>query len=154
MMFLRIQGGLEPFDVEAHKAMLEAPVGETVAFDKVIKPRNVKFHRKYFALLNFAFENWTPGKLSGKRHKGVTPEKNFERFRADLTILCGHYKQTIRTDNSLNIEPKSISFASMNKEQFEELYSNTINVILKRILTNYNKEQLDSVIIELLGFDG
>jgi len=152
MIFKRTQGGLEPLDTEAHKLMNETSGGEAVAFDKVIKPRNVKFHRKYFALLNFAFEHWEPGELSGKQYG--RPEKNFERFRNDLTILSGHYKQTIRTDNTLMIEAKSISFASMNKEQFEELYSNTINVILKRILTNYNKEQLDKVIIELLGFDG
>lgn len=154
MIFKRIQGGLEPLDTDAHKLMLEVSNGNAVAFDKVIKPRNAKFLRKYFALLNFAFDNWKPGKLSGKQYEGVRPEKNFERFRADLTILCGHYRQTIRANNEVVLEPKSISFVSMEEEDFEELYSNTINVILERILTNYDKEQLDNVILELLGFDG
>lgn len=152
MIFRRINGGLEPLDTEAHKLMLDTPAGKSVAFDKVIKPRNVQFHRKYFALLNFAFDNWQVGELSGKQFKGVNPEKNFDRFRADLTILCGHYRQVIRTDGSLVIEPKSISFANMDEEEFEELYNSTINIVLERILQNYDREQLDSVILQLLDF--
>lgn len=153
MLFNRIQGGWVPGDKESAAYTIKAKNGETHEF-KASKPRNVQFHRKYFALLNFAFDHWTPGELTGKRRENITPEKSFDRFRADMTILAGYYKQVIRTDNSLLIEPKSISFASMKEEQFEELYSNTINVILKRILTNYNKEQLDKVIMELLAFDG
>lgn len=152
MIFKRVQGGLEPLDTEAHKLMLDVESGDTVAFDKRIKPRNVQFHRKYFALLNFAFEHWEPGKLSGKQYKGVVPEKNFERFRADLTILSGHYRQVIRSDNSLLIEAKSISFASMDEEEFTELYDKTINVVLERILPNYERKDLDNVIMELLTF--
>lgn len=154
MIFKRIQGGIGPLDTDAHKLMLDTPNNEAVAFDKVIKPRNVKFLKKYFALLNFAFEHWKPGKLSGKVFDGVKPEKSFERFRADLTILTGHYKQVIRVNGDTVIEPKSISFASMKEKDFEELYSNTIDVILKHILQNYTKGQLDKVVMDLMGFDG
>ncbi len=39
--------------------------------------RNVRFHRKFFALLNLAFDYWEPGEISSAY--GV-PEKNFNRF--------------------------------------------------------------------------
>lgn len=153
MLFKRIQGGWVPDEQESADYTMKAKHGDTHDF-KASKPRNVKFHRKYFALLDFAFEHWEPGELKGREIKNIKPEKNRDRFRADLTILTGHYKQVIRVGGELLIEPKSISFAKMNDEQFEELYSNTINAILKRILTNYDREQLDNVIMELLRFDG
>jgi len=153
MIFKRIQGGYEPFDNEAHKTAISTPVGGTTAFDKVINPRNVKFHRKYFALLNFAFQHWNPGELNYKKTPSVVPEKSFDQFREDVTILAGFYRQEIRLDGSVRTKAKSVSFGNMKPEAFEELYSNTINVILKRVLVNYDKEQLDKVIMELLNFD-
>ena len=152
MIFRRIKGGLEPFNDEAYELMLKISNGDTVTFNKIITPRNYQFHKKYFALLKFSYENWEPGKLSGKKFEGVKPEKTFDRFRADLTILAGHFRQVIRVNGEMVIEPKSISFANMSEDEFEELYSNTINVVLKKILTNYDREQLDNVILELLNF--
>lgn len=154
MIFKRVQSYLVPFDNDAYELMNKLSNNDDVAFDKVISKRNIKFIRKYFALLNFAFEHWVPGELSGKRFEGVTPEKSFEQFREDLIIMSGHYKQTIRVNGDTQVKAKSISFANMKEPEFEELYSNTINVILKHILQNYSKEQLDKVVMEVLGFDG
>lgn len=154
MIFKRIQSYLIPFDNDAYELMNSLSDGADVAFDKVISKRNMKFHRKYFALLNFAFEHWESGELSGKQFEGVIPQKSFTRFRKDIVIMAGFFEQEIRITGELRIVAKSISFSNMKEKDFEELYSNTINVILKHILTNYNKGQLDKVVIDLLGFDG
>lgn len=116
------------------------------------KPRNYRFHKKYFALLNFAYENWEPLEFQDSKWQGITPEKSFERFRKDLIILSGHYEAVYRVDGSIRIEPKSIAFANMDEEQFNELYDATINVILKKILKNYTKQDLQNVLNELESF--
>jgi len=116
------------------------------------KPRNYKFHKKYFALLNFAYENWEPEALQDAKWDNVIPEKSFNRFRKDLIILSGHYDAVYRVDGSVRIEAKSIAFNKMNEETFAELYDATINVILKKILTNYSREDLDKVVEQLEEF--
>lgn len=153
MLYKRIQSYLEPLDGEAYELMNSLAVNAMVAFDKVIKPRNYKFLQKFHTLIKFAFEHWQPGELSGKQFEGVTPKKSITRFRKDVTILAGFFEQEIRLDGSIRTTAKSISFASMEEDDFEELYNNTINVILERVLTNYDREQLDKVVLELLSFD-
>lgn len=116
------------------------------------KQRNYKFHCKWWTLVEFAFDHWEPGEIDDHRLKGQAPEKNLERFRKDLIILTGRYEATHRLDGTVRIEAKSISFASMDNEEFEKLYSDTINVILKHVLKNYSFDQLDGVVANLMSF--
>lgn len=124
-------------------------LGQTIHADFKLT-RHPMFHRKFFALLRLAFESWEPGEVSNKY--GV-PEKNFERFRKDLVILSGHYQVVIRLDGSTMIEPESISFGNMEQDDFEELYSAVIDVVLKRIPTvGPDRESIDSLVNKVLGF--
>jgi len=116
------------------------------------RPRNYLFHKKYFALIKYAYDNWQPSEFEDSKWKGIVPEKSFDRFRKDLIILAGHYNAVYRVDGSIRIEAKSISFARMTEESFIELYDATINVILKKILTNYSREDIDTVVEQLEGF--
>jgi len=100
--------------------------GETVLAD-ITKPRNLGFHRKFFALLNMGFEN---------------QEKydNFEDYRAVFIMKAGYYKM-IETDRGVVYLPKSISFGSMDEVEFQELYNRMIDVLIKEL-------GLDQVAIE------
>ncbi len=109
--------------------------------------RNYDFHKKYFALLNFAFDYWDPSLLE------KWGEKNFERFRKDIIILSGYYTQYVRLDNTVRVEAQSIAFANMPEEDFEKLYTATIDVIIKYVLKNYTGEMLRSVVEEAEGFE-
>jgi hypothetical protein len=67
--------------------------------------------------------------------------------------MAGYYDATHRLDGSVRIEAKSISFANMTADNFAELYSNTIDAVLKHILTNYSRDDLDDTVEQLmLGF--
>jgi len=58
--------------------------------------RNYEFHKKYFALLNIAFESWEPpehGEGSAWAEK-MPVTRDFDRFRKDVIILAGHYEAT------------------------------------------------------------
>lgn len=113
------------------------------------KMRNPKFHRLYFALLNFAFEQWEPEQQT---YKDQIVEKNFDRFRADIAILAGFGFATYNIRGEMRMEAKSISFASMGESEFSALYEKTITVIMKRILKNYTRSDLDNVVNQLLNF--
>lgn len=115
------------------------------------QPRNTKFHRKFFALLNVGFEHWNPGRTR-KTYKGLPVEKNFDRFREDITILAGYYEQTYDLRGRMRLQAKSISFAKMEQADFEALYDSVANVLLQHILQNYKREDLDEVVEKLIAF--
>ena len=108
--------------------------------------RNYQYHKKYFALLNLAFDYWEPG-------EDQLGEKNFEQFREDVIILSGFYHQRIRLDGSVRVTAKSISFANMNEDEFEKMYAKTIDVIIKHVLKNYTGEMLRSIVDQVEAFE-
>lgn len=126
-------------------------VGEIIDFEAIF-PRNGKFHRKFFGLLNFAFEAWTPDRTH-KQYKGKPVTKNFNHFRKNVTILAGFYEQTFNIDGTMELEAQSISFANMDDAEFEQVYSAVADVILTHVLENYkDRAELDAVMNQVLGF--
>ena len=85
----------------------------------ITNPRNIDFHKKYFALLNLG-------------HQNSQLDVSFEFYRAYVIMKAGYAKTAI-TPNGTIFLPESISFASMEQQVFEELYSRSINVIIKDI---------------------
>lgn len=148
MIMKTLGGALVPCDPQAAEFIQKLKVGAGVRA-KVSKARNTFFHRKFFALLNHAFEAWEPVQ---KAYKGIGIQKNFNQFRKDVTILAGFYEANIRLNGEIRMEAKSINFASMSQDEFEHLYSKTIDVILSRILTNYTRDDLENVINQILSF--
>ena len=133
------------------------PVGQPLRV-KVTRLRNVGHHRKYFALLNYAFECWEPPERSPKgsdldNSYNLDAEKNFDRFRHDIIILCGFYHSYYRINGEVRLEPKSISFSSMDQDEFEKLYDKTIDVIIKHVLRNYTGDELREVVDQIMEFD-
>lgn len=126
-------------DLDAIKRLPTTPVR-----CKITQPRNVQFHRKWWALVSYAYDCWEPENQVG--------EKNLERFRKDLIILAGFYERVIRIDGSTRIEPKSIAFHNMSEDDFEELYQKTIDVIIKHVLRNYTGDELRAVIEQIEEF--
>lgn len=142
-------GALVPIDQQGidYLAKLKLGAGLTVA---VKRHNNVAFHRKLFALANFAFDCWEPG---DKEYKGQQIEKQFDQFRDDITILAGFYETRIRLDGSIRLIAKSWSFERMSDDEKEKLYSGIINAVLKHVLKTYDRASLDAVIENLLRFD-
>ena len=126
---------------------IKAGQGVTVTLKK---KRHIQFHRKYFALLNLGFDAW---EVSEQEYKGVSVEKNFERFRKDIVILAGFYTPVTNIKGETRLEAKSISFSNMKENEFNKLYKKTIDVLLKRVLKNYTADDVDRVVNELLNFN-
>ena len=112
------------------------------------RKRNVKFHRKFFALLHIGFEAFEP---EITEFKGHPVQKSFERYRKDVICAAGFYDVIANLNGDIRREAHSISFGSMSEEAFAELYSNCIDVTLRRVLTNYTRDDLEQQINRVLG---
>ena len=115
-------------------------------------PRNSRYHRKFFAMLNLGFDAWEPQRKH-KSYKGREVQKNFEIFRSDVLIAAGFYEQTFGLDGRLRLEAKSISFASMEQPEFEEVYNRCLDVLLQDVLSTYaGREEVNQVVDRMLRF--
>lgn len=133
------------------KKLFRSEPGELSSIETIFT-RNYRFHKKYFALLNYAFDCWEPDRQR-KSYKGMPVTKNFERFRSDVTIQAGFYEQTFDLDGNMKLEAQSISFAKMDDNDFEEVYNRVADVILQKVLITYKgREELDNVMNNILGF--
>jgi hypothetical protein len=126
-------------------------VGASVMID-VVGVRNPKFHRKYFVLLNLGFDYWEPA----LEHKGRPVEKCFERFREDLAILAGYYTVVWSLTGEPRLKARSISFAKMKQDEFDKLYSASIQVLLDKVMEHkgWTREKVDEAVNNILRFDG
>ncbi len=141
-------GALVPADPQATEFIAGLKMGAAVRAE-VKRMRNYQFHKKLFALLNFAFETWEPTEAT---YKGQVVEKNFDQFRNDVVVLAGFFESTITLKGEVRVVAKSISFGNMEQDEFDRLYNAVVNVILAKILKNYDREQLDAVMDRLTGF--
>lgn len=106
---------LYPSDLEEKKKLKIGNEYKTV----ITNPRNIGFHKKYFALLNLG-------------HQNSRLDVSFDFYRAYVIMKAG-YAKTASTPNGTIFLPESISFASMEQDVFELLYSRSIDVIIKDI---------------------
>ena len=94
---------------------------------EIKKKRNIKFHRKFFALIDLVYQN-------------QSTYINSEDLRADLIITAGYYTTYINIEGSVVKKADSISFAKMDEHSFNEFYSKIIDVIVLHF--NFNKQLL------------
>ena len=141
-------GALIPSDSMTVKYLESIKVGDVIHAN-FKKMRSPQFHRKYFALLNFAFEHM---EQCDHRYNGEIVEPNFDEFRNNLCILAGHYTKVFDLSGVIHFRAKSISFAKMDETEFSDLYDKTITVILRKVLNNYSRKDLDDVINNLMSF--
>ena len=150
LILLKTQTGWANGNRDAEEVHHKTKPGAAIHSD-FKKMRNVKFHRKFFALLNLGFEYWEPGEINSKY--GV-PVKNFDRFRKDATILAGFHHLVIRLDGSSRVEADSISFGKMDEVTFADLYQKVLTVLMDRIpmLKKMGEEEIDRLTNQFLEF--
>ena len=147
--FTKTMVGLSPSDPETVEWFNKLKAGQIVSaeFKKV---RNVKNLQRWFVLLTLAYDNWDPGRINSRY--GV-PQKNFDRFRSDVLIKAGYYKLVVRLDGSILFEPQSVSFAMMTEEEFQKLFSKTIDVLIENVYgSNMTKEEIENAVNMYLSF--
>ena len=98
--------------------------------------RNLGFHRKYFSMINKVI-TLLP------EDAAYLPWANSTYMRKQLALATGHYDEIIDLDGVINKQAKSISFKNMQQDEFEQLYSATIDAILKYILPHISQRDFE-----------
>ena len=108
-----VPGGLMALN-QAEASKLEDLVGQEVRA-MITRPRNLKFHKKYFAMLKTG-------------HDMANTDFNMEQFRVYCQAGSGHC-EFIEGQDGIIAVPKSISFFSMDDLEFERLYNDVLGFI-------------------------
>lgn len=146
------QGALIPAMEDEAEKLRRFKIGETVRC-QVAQIRNYEYHKKWFSLIKFAFDTWTETAPEREYH-GQQVQPNFDRFRRDITILAGFFTPVFAVNGEVRLEAHSISFANMDQETFENLFSKTIDVILQKILPagRYTEAELRNAVDEVMSY--
>jgi uncharacterized protein DUF1367 len=114
----RTVGGLRPCDDAGVDALRKIKVGEVVQCE-ITRPRNLAHHRKFWALLNVFWQ--ATGDWSSPYAVLI-----------ELKVRLGHVQDVlIRETGELVKVPKSISFASIDQNEFDVFYDRAISELCK-----------------------
>ena len=134
-------GKLHPFGSEDADLLKKMKEGEAYRV-KVSMPRNIKFHKKYFVLLNITFNN-LPEEMPICTPDGKRIEiKTIDSLLWHIKMQAGHYEERMTLGGRKILEAKSIAFHRMDAPEFEEFYNRSIDVILKYFLIGTGKQDL------------
>lgn len=106
-------GGMRVVNI-AEASKLDHLMGQEVTA-RIYKPRNIKFHRLFFALLKTTLDM-------------ADVEMNLEQWRHIILTGSGHCDYFKYNDKTIAV-PRSISFAAMDEAEFSVLYDNCLNFI-------------------------
>ena len=132
------ENGLFPIDDEGIEFMRKLKNGDCFECS-VVRKRNYAFHKKLFSLLNYAFENWDHEPVF---FKGAVVEDNFEVFRENVLIMAGYGFPVVNLKSEVRYIAKSISFANMDQDTFDTMYSAVIDSILRNVLESHSEQDL------------
>lgn len=100
--------------------------------------RNYKFHKKYFSLINCAWEY-----LNEEQQQFFYNSK--DSFRKTVEISAGHCEPVYnRTRNEWIDMPKSVAFDKMTEAEFSQLYERVKDVLYSLFLTSVNREEFEN----------
>ena len=125
--------GLQPLYDSDFDEKKKLKIGQEYLIE-IKHPRNILFHKKFFALLNVCYENYET-------------QMPFESFRRWITIKAGYFN-AYETDKGVFYDAQSIAFGSMNQIEFEEVYSKVLDVVIK--LLHVTEEDINSEIMSFL----
>lgn len=130
--------GLMPYDDNDLQLFRRLKRGAVVKVE-TRTPRNLRFHRKFFALLRVTFDN-LPEHIASSMH--------IESIEALLMLLkmdMGYF-DVVEIGEHHFVKTRSISFAEMDEEAFEEFYNKAVTCILNNYLTLSSQADLEEAV--------
>jgi hypothetical protein len=126
---------LRPIDERSFEELRKIKDGRTFICE-IKRPRNLKHHRKYWALINLISDNLD----------GVTPEG----LSSAVKMMIGHVV-TVQFGDKVIPYPDSISFDKMNQDQFNDFYERAVKAICEFVIPVLTEESVRNEIFEILG---
>lgn len=119
---VRTSLGLQAYSDEDYEQLRTIKVGSIVTA-KIVMPRNIRFHRKFFSMIRAAWDCLTERQRENLR--------SVESFREQLLITSGYSEPMYDINGERFLErAKSISFAKMDEPTFNEVYNRVLDTIL------------------------
>jgi hypothetical protein len=140
LLVINTPRGLVPLGDDDYEEKRKLKLGQTYSVEvKVV--RNVDFHRKYFALIAYAWEFLD--------EQETERFKNKENFRKYIEIAAGHCDVIFHPRLQEFVEiPKSIAFAKMDNTAFSDLYGRVKDVIFSIIGDRVTQEEFERLLID------
>lgn len=131
--------GLKPLYDEDYDEKKRLKIGQ-IYKAKVSVPRNIQFHRKYFAMISCAWD------LLTERQREFFGNK--ECFRKTVQIAAGYCDRVFNLKLKAWTDiPKSIAFDKMSGDDFEELYKGVRDTLFTVFLKHMTIEQFEEILI-------
>lgn len=136
---VRTSTGLQAYCDEDYEGLKKIKTG-TVVRATIVRPRNIRFHRKFFAMLNAAWDCLTETQQFNLRSK--------DTFREQLLITSGYSEPLYDMNGEKFVErARSISFAKMDEPAFNEVYNRVLDTILTILVGNgITEEEFDNIL--------
>ena len=118
----------------------------------LVRPRNYLFHKKFFVLLDFAYDYWEAPDV---KHNGIPIQKNKDLFRENMIIAAGFYTMGITIRGDARAIADSISFGKMGQEKFDSLYKRVFDACWHLVfakLGTFTPEQAEKTVLEIMSF--
>lgn len=140
LLVINTPRGLVPLGDDDYEQKRKLKLGETYSVEvKVV--RNVDFHRKYFALIAYAWEF-----LNEQETERFKDKENFRKY---IEIAAGHCDVIFHPRLQEFVEiPKSIAFAKMDNTAFSDLYGRVKDVIFSIIGDRVTQEEFERLLID------
>ncbi len=132
-------GVLHPVSDMDADALTKFKTGEQYQIE-IKRTRNPAFHRKTFAFFNFCYAHW-----QGDR-EFMDERGQFDVFRNNLTVTAGFYNEYYNLKGEVRIEAKSLSYGSMDADEFESHYQALIAAAMRHIFVGCGSDVEDDLV--------
>jgi hypothetical protein len=137
--FAKSLNALHPADDAAQEIMRSLGRGEIVDVT-IRKPRNLQFHRKFFALMNLVWQNIDDHDTYPTVESLVTYYK----------IATGH-RDEYHFQGAVAYIPRSISFAKMDNTEFSAFFNSVADWIAKEFIPGVTNDEVRHEVEGLIG---
>lgn len=125
LILRRTLHGFEPADEYNAERLRETKIAVgNIVKCKVTMPRNLEFHRKFFAMIRETFDL-------------QDTFDNIEHWRAVCLTGAGHCDFVPGRNGEMVAIPKSIAFSKLDETEFTVLYDKVIDFIGRRYLPDH-----------------
>lgn len=125
IFLVKTLAGLIPANDSDKEHLSKLKLGEIYSVE-IKRPRNVKFHQKYWCLLKLVYQN-LPEHLEDR-------VRSIDELHYMLKLQCGIREPVLTLGGKTNWRVGSISFASMSQDDFEEFFKKAVSAITKHVL--------------------
>lgn len=140
LLVINTPRGLVPLGDDDYDEKKKLKLGQTYSVEVKVA-RNVDFHRKYFALISYAWEFLNEQETERFRTK--------ENFRKYVEVAAGHCDVIFHPRLQEYVEiPKSISFGKMDNAEFSDLYQRVKDVIFSIIGDRVTQDQFERLLLD------